>query len=95
MTPRLNTIFASDRTAGMANRKAINRCSAGGSTFREQFSKLSNRGEYFLIPVSALSVVGALLHFDDFLVLVQDPVGEPRQERPHQFQRAGNFGASH
>src|ERR1700733_5362445 len=46
--------------------------------------------EHFVIPVSALGVVGPLLVFHDLLILAEDVLREPGDERPYRMDQAGN-----
>src|SRR6187397_829492 len=58
------------------------------AAFCKQCTQLIDGGEYLMVPIAALCVVGALLHLDDLAVLGKDAIGEPGNKRPHDFQNA-------
>src|ERR1700730_12762083 len=61
----------------------------------EYATQIAQCRKYLIVPVRALSIIGALLVFDDVLILAEDVFGEPHHERPHRVDDSGHARLLH
>src|ERR1700733_16222422 len=78
--PRSTEAHASRRD----DRSGVDAASAAG----QYASQVPQSRKYLVVPVRPLCVVGALLALHDVLVLTENILGEPDDERPHRVNEA-------